>query len=1065
MNNKRTVVGRNSKLCEDEIIQILDNVDAESAASESDAESPLKEEKNSNWFRKLKQHFKDGSIQLSKDKHTDVRLQQLLSIADKLCEKEIQGLKNVYLVWLYNNEKEFDLSDLPNDERTPRKRQILKDLYDFNSPTSCFELSRVDENKMRRVSLSCHFWAINKKGSSAYLLNNQLTNSDFEEIITFVGFKSKWRILEPDMTAITLRSLWRNENNVNKSYRGHILSGFEKQNKHCRSETYCPFSHCNAEYLSEYDLDLVRLSRKYEKNINSASASKRALIFDDCDIGSAKSPKLPKLPNSSHVGSEDLKQNIVEKINTMEDDEQTVILSNDGAQSLSKTLSDESMQLSNDIVPCTYGSESMSMSDSEYMLSIEHKESLENMYSTKNEEQPVNLSTVSSQPTCKVLSDEPMQTSLNTIVPSTSDSEYMSLSDIRSTDHREDSDINYVNKGSLEEGDEGQLDILSNVGSQPISKISSDESFQHLNTTVQSISGSEYVSLLNAEHLRSNYHQKNKNKKSLASVTEELELYYGCHRCEKKFGSFGGLKAHYTSIHKEDTKDIADSKCHICSKSVKYLDVHMRTVHPERSIKKCKVCGIEKRSKKSHRCISCPKCNDYENLNLKRLLNHIKNCGTQMKPLDLSNNRSKNDGSLSKSKLDVLVSTPSTKNSEGPAYSLASESLINANEDADRNEGVDKEPPVVIPDNYLHKKRKCYPFKNIGEDDGYRSEHCEGDSAEDTLRRRKTKDELERELILIEDIENCDEKDDAWFIDKFEMYMIKVSGGSDVGTVKEYVGVVRNLLLTTFHETHSPFSAKWLLDCEMDKIMKIQNKERDKDMLKEPVYLTSLVLDSVLDKVKSGSVKKMVLAAIKKLMGFIELEFSHSISHNGLGPLHKISEYHKALDVYIQGNAMWKGAWDEVRKTYNNNKKLRDFRSPDKDLHIWEASQKWFNGADRQAKLEMLIKLATVNDLVPSETEMTKLGEALQEEIIMSNGCRPVVLRRLTMGTWYESTPGFNPDETTEGDSVPRESLNNVNIDQRYVYVSTSMDIIFFHKTLLLKIYLKKTVPSQVVFR
>ena len=162
---------------------------------------------------------------------------------------------------------------------------------------------------------------------------------------------------------------------------------------------------------------------------------------------------------------------------------------------------------------------------------------------------------------------------------------------------------------------------------------------------------------------------------------------------------------------------------------------------------------------------------------------------------------------------------------------------------------------------------------------------------------------------------------------------------------------------------------------------------------------------------------------------------------------------------------MWKGAWDEVRKTYNNIKKLRDFRSPDKDLHIWEAAQKWFNGADRQAKLEMLIKLATVNDLVPSETEMTKLGEALQEEIIMSNGCRPVVLRRLTMGTWYESTPGFNPDETTEGDSVPRESLNNVNIDQRYVYVSTSMDIIFFHKTLLLKIYLKKTVPSQVVLR
>ena len=134
------------------------------------------------------------------------------------------------------------------------------------------------------------------------------------------------------------------------------------------------------------------------------------------------------------------------------------------------------------------------------------------------------------------------------------------------------------------------------------------------------------------------------------------------------------------------------------------------------------------------------------------------------------------------------------------------------------------------------------------------------------------------------------------------------------------------------------------------------------------------------------------------------------MGHHDLGPLKKVLDFHIALEVYIKGNAMWKSAWDEVRQTYSDNQKIKDFKCPEKSLKVFEAHKDWLNSKPREVKLEEIMKYAITDELVPeSESKMTELAIAIQEEIIMSNGCRPVVLRRLTMGPWADKQPGFNP--------------------------------------------------------
>ena len=98
-------------------------------------------------------------------------------------------------------------------------------------------------------------------------------------------------------------------------------------------------------------------------------------------------------------------------------------------------------------------------------------------------------------------------------------------------------------------------------------------------------------------------------------------------------------------------------------------------------------------------------------------------------------------------------------------------------------------------------------------------------------------------------------------------------------------------------------SGYWTVNClnilkliELAKHISINEKERDKFMIRDPVYLTSLVLEAKMKEVKSGSTKKKVFALMKKLMSFIELEFTHMMGHRDLRPLKKVLDFHRALE-------------------------------------------------------------------------------------------------------------------------------------------------------------------------
>ena len=918
MSNKRKWVARDSNLSEDKILQMLDDVDSNSS-SESEYCSPMKEEKTSQWFTSLVQNFKSGTLELVKTNPTDERLLDYVKNADQLCEMEVKALKNVYLFWLHAKENESGLNELSDDPRTPIKRQILKDYYKMNSPSPCFKITKVDEEKMKRISFSVHFWAINEKGNVAFLLTHRMEDSYFEEVISYCR---KWRLLESDITVSLLKNLWRNESHDKHFYRGHAMTGFEKEKIHCRSEKYCPFNHCSNGFLSDYDLDLMRLTNRFDVSKAIKCSSRRALTFE---VENDRLCDTEGNPDSRSLESE---RNTVMHAQAS------------GENTVSHAL----------------------VSDEDTLKLTQVSEEDNTTYAPDSKEQPVNLNKVSKEDTEK-LADVPGK--YNTV-------------DVK--------------------------DTASCV------------------------------------------------KKTLTSPEgESKKPLYICHYCQKGFDSFGGLKSHCKSEHDHQLKN-QKSVCPICKKEIIYLDVHIRTVHPQnRKKERCKVCGIEKSSKKSHRCTLCRFCGK-EILNATRLAKHERErkCMNSLKkehhylspvqtqPLDLSpSGKRVSKSSPANGKLESSFSPSKKSNDVYTAESEDTLGLIDQNVIPESSEGVwedkDESSLTVASSDAIHRrKRVCYPFKPMDEDDGYRSEYSEYDTVEETIERRDFKDKVEKDLISMEQLENDNEKSDSLFLDKFEMYMITVSGGSDVGTVKEYTEIVKKFVLPTFHETHSPFSANWLLDCGSVKHITINEKERDKSMQADPVYLTSLVLEAIMKKVKSGSTKKKVLASIRKLMSFIELQFTHMVGHHDLGPLKKVHDFHRSLEVYIKGNAMWKSAWDEVRETYSDNQKIKDYKCPEKSLKVYEAHQDWLNSKAREVKLEEIMNYAINDELVPeSESKMTELAIAIQEEIIMSNGCRPVVLRRLTMGPWADIKPGFNPREISGGDSVVQESSNNVDIRRR----------------------------------
>ncbi|CAG9810173.1 unnamed protein product [Chironomus riparius] len=115
----------------------------------------------------------------------------------------------------------------------------------------------------------------------------------------------------------------------------------------------------------------------------------------------------------------------------------------------------------------------------------------------------------------------------------------------------------------------------------------------------------------------------------------ETDRNYECYICKKSSKNLPHLLNHFK--YKHDPAYITSSVCHICSKTVTRLDIHLRQMHSSDSIKrvKCEICGhfMKKSSLNGHMAshretgYSCEACGKYLK-NRNSLLCHMKRVHT-----------------------------------------------------------------------------------------------------------------------------------------------------------------------------------------------------------------------------------------------------------------------------------------------------------------------------------------------------------------------------------------------------------------------------------------------------
>ena len=292
---------------EKKILQMLEQCDSESETasesdsgdmSDSDEEKDLKEDYYG-WYKELKIKLREGTLKLDIAKEKDKKLLFLLQ-TDSLQPYELIRLRNVYAFWEQSKSWEgisqistaktekkkeaktethikvpkqkrslHDEQVDPEVEATPKKRKRLLKAFDLKTPSPLMKRKEVTETDMKQLSVSVHLWAERKMGGIDFLKKVRLNDSHFEDILQFTGPESKWNLMKK-MNVTQIRKLWRNSFGREEFYRGHRETGFETESHmHSSIDNYCPFGHCTASLMSPMHLDLIFLTPKRNKSMNS----------------------------------------------------------------------------------------------------------------------------------------------------------------------------------------------------------------------------------------------------------------------------------------------------------------------------------------------------------------------------------------------------------------------------------------------------------------------------------------------------------------------------------------------------------------------------------------------------------------------------------------------------------------------------------------------------------------------------------------------------------------------------------------------------------------------------
>ena len=145
----------------------------------------------------------------------------------------------------------------------------------------------------------------------------------------------------------------------------------------------------------------------------------------------------------------------------------------------------------------------------------------------------------------------------------------------------------------------------------------------------------------------------------------------------------------------------------------------------------------------------------------------------------------------------------------------------------------------------LGKKRSHYPFDGSDDEEGYESELDEEDDEEITKERRFKKDNLEKQIRLVDLMKNVQFDSDEQFISMYRKYLetkknpnlpeVNFCKVKQVSTVAIYTGVLRVNILTTLHRVIIPFDAKFLLDCVTPKFCTYNGIARSFVQPEEPI--------------------------------------------------------------------------------------------------------------------------------------------------------------------------------------------------------------------------------------
>ena len=528
--------------------------------------------------------------------------------------------------------------------------------------------------------------------------------------------------------------------------------------------------------------------------------------------------------------------------------------------------------------------------------------------------------------------------------------------------------------------------------------------------------------------------------------------------CGKVFQTFFGYERHVAEKHSETKHVKKESSCPICDKKVIYLDQHLKAKHSDVQKQVCEICLKEINSNLLKHRKSCNKCRfcSYTNDKKARLLNHINKCDKtpaqmfmksweQTEPLNLTSPLK-----LALNKTDRENNEKLPRMNEQPMDHEPNMDITPSVSDSKSSEETglqDNERDTISEsgNESLEKGRTKFPFDKESDDEDYFSEMDADDTDEFTIERRKNKDCLELQLRELDGMTNPEIEGDDFIVEQFTEFMKQKrhKGNIDEGfikqeeptTVKMYASAVKNDILTAFHKLFTPFDARWLLDCKTAKECKFEDEERLHITPEEPIYMTSRVLQVALQRYEvsgnAGTQKKVVIAAFKQLMDFIELHFTLKLNAFGVEVLNKVITYHHGVKSFIKSTSQWKSCNDEEKEAFENNKTIKDYKNPNKDAEVLERYKKYQKSEERISKIAKLLSYAYPDTDCPPAAVMTELGITVMEEIIACTGCRPKVVRHLNMGAVVDAKPGFNPYDITGDDTTVEEEIGDDKIRRR----------------------------------